>query len=71
LLPGQLTIGQAAAPRATLVALLTAAAIGLVVVLPALIALYRLAARGEIDEPLEKIDRHFAPHGAHGKRSGP
>jgi cytochrome d ubiquinol oxidase subunit II len=61
LLPGQLSIDEAAAPHATLVALLAAAAIGLAVVGPALVALYRLAARGEIAAPLEEIDHRFAP----------
>jgi cytochrome d ubiquinol oxidase subunit II len=61
LLPGQLTIDQAAAPHATLVALLIAATIGIVVIAPALVALYRLAARGEIDEQFDEIDRRFAP----------
>jgi cytochrome d ubiquinol oxidase subunit II len=71
LLPGQLSIDEAAAPHATLVALLAAAAIGLVVVGPALVALYRLAARGEIQAPLEEIDRRFAPPPAPTPRSGP
>ncbi|MEA2148920.1 MAG: cytochrome bd ubiquinol oxidase subunit [Solirubrobacteraceae bacterium] len=68
LLPGRLTVGRAAAPHATLVALLWAAAVGIVLIAPALVALYRLAARGEIDEPLEEIDRRFAPPGG---RAGP
>jgi hypothetical protein len=61
LLPGQLSIDAAAAPHATLVALLSAVAIGLALVAPGLVALYRLTVRGEIEEPLEEIDRRFAP----------
>ncbi len=61
LLPGQLSIDTAAAPHATLVALLSAVAVGLALVAPALVALYGLTARGEIGEPLEEIDRRFAP----------
>jgi cytochrome d ubiquinol oxidase subunit II len=63
LLPGALTVDRAAAPHATLVALLGVAAVGLVLIAGPLVALYRLAVHGDIDEPLDELDRHFAPHG--------
>jgi cytochrome d ubiquinol oxidase subunit II len=63
LLPGALTVDQAAAPHATLVALLESVAVGLVVLVPSLVALYGLAARGELEESFEEIDRHFRPRG--------
>jgi hypothetical protein len=34
-------------------------AIGLVVLVPSLVALSGLAARGELEAPFEELDRHF------------
>jgi cytochrome d ubiquinol oxidase subunit II len=49
LLPGALTVEQASAPHATLIALLASIAAGLLVIGPALLLLYRLALRGRLD----------------------
>jgi cytochrome bd ubiquinol oxidase subunit II len=48
LLPGELTVTQAAAPDATLAALLIASALGMLVLIPALIWLFRLALSGRL-----------------------
>jgi cytochrome d ubiquinol oxidase subunit II len=60
-LPGQLTVEDAAAPHATLVALLVSVALGLVFLVPSLVALYRLATQDALDEPFEELDRQFRP----------
>jgi cytochrome d ubiquinol oxidase subunit II len=54
LLPPELTVREAAAPDATLVALIVAAALGLALLIPALVWLFRLALSGRLayeDEP--------------------
>jgi cytochrome d ubiquinol oxidase subunit II len=54
LLPPDLTVEEAAAPDATLVALLVAAAVGMALLIPALVWLFRLALSGRLayeDEP--------------------
>jgi cytochrome d ubiquinol oxidase subunit II len=61
LLPGQLTVQGAAAPDATLVALLVSIAVGLALLIPSLVALYRLSLQDALDEPFEDVDRHFRP----------
>jgi cytochrome d ubiquinol oxidase subunit II len=61
LLPGHLTVDEAAAPHATLVALLVSVGIGLVALVPSLVALYRLAERGVLEESFEELDRHLTP----------
>jgi cytochrome d ubiquinol oxidase subunit II len=48
LLPGELTVAQAAAPDATLVALLVSAALGALTIAPAQLALYRMAVTGRL-----------------------
>jgi cytochrome d ubiquinol oxidase subunit II len=55
LLPGRLTIAQAAAPHATLVATVASIAVGLVVIGPALVALYRMALRGDLGEAYQPL----------------
>jgi cytochrome d ubiquinol oxidase subunit II len=50
LLPPDLTVTEAAAPDATLTALLVAVLIGLVVLIPALVWLFRLTLRGDLDK---------------------
>ena len=60
LLPGELTLGQAAASDATLVALLISAALGMLLLVPALWYLFRLVLRGRLDtefRPLTAGDR--------------
>ncbi|MGH2907084.1 MAG: cytochrome d ubiquinol oxidase subunit II [Solirubrobacterales bacterium] len=59
LLPGELTLDQAAAPDATLQAVLIAVAIGLVLLVPALVWLYRLALGGDISEEFLPFDERF------------
>jgi len=52
LLPGQITVGEAAAPRSTLVALLVGGGIGALILVPSLIWLFRLALSGRLAEEL-------------------
>ncbi len=49
LLPGELTLGQAAASDATLVALLISAAVGMLLLVPSLWYLFSLVLRGKLD----------------------
>jgi cytochrome d ubiquinol oxidase subunit II len=53
LLPGELTVQQAAAPNATLVALLVSAVLGALTIAPAQLALYRMAVAGRLSAPAE------------------
>jgi cytochrome d ubiquinol oxidase subunit II len=48
LLPGELTVAQAAAPDATLVALLVSAALGALTIAPAQLVLYRMSVTGRL-----------------------
>jgi cytochrome d ubiquinol oxidase subunit II len=57
LLPG-LTVHQAAAGRATLVATLVCAAIGLVILTPSLALLFGLVLRGRLDKPRPEHEAH-------------
>ena len=60
LLPGRLTLDQAAANDATLTALVVCFAIfGLAVLLPSLVLLYRLVLRGRLDKPYEPMDTRW------------
>jgi cytochrome bd ubiquinol oxidase subunit II len=61
LLPKQLTLHQAAAGDATLVAVLISAAVGLALVLPSLYLLYSLVLKGRLDEDFEPLDQRFRP----------
>jgi cytochrome d ubiquinol oxidase subunit II len=61
LLPDQLTLDQAAAPDATLVASLIGVAAGLVVLVPSLYLLYSLTLRGRLDQEYEPLDQRFQP----------
>jgi cytochrome d ubiquinol oxidase subunit II len=55
LLPGRLTIAQAAAPHATLVALLASIGAGLVFIGPCLAALYAMFLKGQLGEPFRPL----------------
>jgi cytochrome d ubiquinol oxidase subunit II len=55
LLPGRLTVARAASPHATLVALLASIGVGLLVVGPALVMLYRMVLAGRLDEPFRPL----------------
>ena len=61
LLPGELTLEQAAAGDSTLVAFLISMAAGAVVLVPSLIYLYRLVLRGTLDQNYEPLDQRFKP----------
>jgi cytochrome d ubiquinol oxidase subunit II len=59
LLPTTLTQSQAVASNATLQALLLSVAVGLVVLVPSLFYLYRLALRGDLQEEFRPLDEKF------------
>ena len=61
LLPGELTLDQAAAGDATLTALLVSVAFGLVLLVPALWWLFRLVLQGRLDQQYEPLDQRFRP----------
>jgi cytochrome bd ubiquinol oxidase subunit II len=63
LLPGQLTIDEAAAADATLTALVVSVALGLLILVPSLYYLYRLVLRGTLDQTYEPLDQRFRPIG--------
>jgi len=61
LLPGQLTIDAAAAPDATLAALVVSIGLGLLILVPSLYYLYRLVLQGRLDQSYEPLDQRFRP----------
>lgn len=61
LLPGALTLDEAAAGDATLAATLIALGIGALVLVPSLVYLYRLVLRGTLDQQFEPLDQRFRP----------
>ena len=61
LLPGELTIDEAAAPDATLTALVVSVGIGMLILVPSLWYLYRLVLRGTLDQAYEPLDQRFRP----------
>lgn len=61
LLPGELTLDEAAAGDATLGATLIALGIGAIVLVPSLVYLYRLVLRGTLDQQFEPLDQRFRP----------
>jgi len=64
LLPGQLTIDEAAAADATLTALVVSIGLGLVILVPSLYYLYRLVLQGRLDQSYEPLDQRFRPLGS-------
>jgi cytochrome d ubiquinol oxidase subunit II len=58
-LPGRLTLSQAAAPDTTLVALVIGIGVGLLVLVPSLAFLYRLVLSGRLDQGYEPLDQRF------------
>jgi cytochrome d ubiquinol oxidase subunit II len=56
LIPGHLTLQQAAAPDASLTALLISLGAGSLLLVPALALLYRLVLRGVVETPYEPLD---------------
>jgi cytochrome d ubiquinol oxidase subunit II len=61
LLPGQLTLDEAAAPDATLTALVVSVAVGMLILIPSLVYLYRLVLKGTLDQAYEPLDQRFRP----------
>ena len=61
LLPGQLTIDEAAAADATLTALVVSVCVGLLILVPSLFYLYRLVLKGTLDQTYEPLDQRFRP----------
>ena len=61
LLPGELTLEDAAASDATLTALLASVAAGFVILVPSLLFLYRLVLQGRLDQEFEPLDQRFRP----------
>ena len=61
LLPGELTIDEAAASNATLTALVVSIGIGLLILVPSLAYLYRLVLQGRLDQAYEPLDQRFRP----------
>jgi cytochrome bd ubiquinol oxidase subunit II len=61
LLPGRLTIDEAAAPDATLTALAASVAVGFLILGPSLWYLYRLVLQGRLDQEFEPLDQRFRP----------
>jgi cytochrome bd ubiquinol oxidase subunit II len=60
-LPPDLTLDEAAAPDATLAAVLIGIGIGALVLVPSLWYLYRLVLRGTLDQEFEPLDQRFDP----------
>ena len=61
LLPGELTLEQAAASDATLTAVLISVAAGALLLVPSLYLLYSLVLRGRLDQQFEPLDQRFRP----------
>jgi cytochrome d ubiquinol oxidase subunit II len=61
LLPGQLTLDEAAADDSVLVALVLSVAAGFVVLVPSLVYLYRLVLAGRLGHEYEPLDQRFRP----------
>lgn len=59
ILPGQLTLDDAAAADATLIALTISVGLGMLVLVPSLWWLYRLVLRGTLDQEYEPLDQRF------------
>jgi len=59
LLPGELTLEQAAADDAVLAAVLISMAVGALVLVPSLWLLYRLTLKGRLDQTYEPLDQRF------------
>jgi cytochrome d ubiquinol oxidase subunit II len=61
LLPGELTVAQAAAPDSTLVATLVSVTVGAAILVPSLYWLYSLTLQGRLDKAYEPLDQRFRP----------
>jgi len=54
-------VNDAAAPDATLTALVVSVGLGLLILVPSLWYLYRLVLRGTLDQSYEPLDQRFRP----------
>jgi cytochrome bd ubiquinol oxidase subunit II len=61
LLPGHLTLDQAAASHGVLEAMLISLGVGFVILVPSLALLYRLTLQGRLDKEYEPLDQRFKP----------
>ena len=61
ILPGQLTLDEAAASDTTLIALTVSVGLGMLVLVPSLWWLYHLVLRGTLDQDYEPLDQRFKP----------
>ena len=61
LLPGELTLDQAAADHTVLVAMLISLGAGALILVPSLAYLYRLVLKGTLDQEYEPLDQRFKP----------
>ena len=61
LLPGEMTVDQAAAGDATLTALVGGVAVGSLILVPSLFYLYRLVLQGRLDQEYQPLDQRFRP----------
>ncbi len=61
LLPGRLTLEEAAAAEEALSALLVSVGVGLLLLVPSLVVLYRLVLQGRLDQRYEPLDQRFRP----------
>jgi cytochrome d ubiquinol oxidase subunit II len=68
LLPGALTLEDAAASDATLTALVISVGLGMIVLIPSLWWLYRLVLKGTLDTEYEPLDQRFKPIDAGGPK---
>ena len=59
LLPGELTLDAGAASDTVLAALVTSVGIGMLILVPSLLYLYRLVLRGTLDQTYEPLDQRF------------
>jgi cytochrome bd ubiquinol oxidase subunit II len=71
LLPGRLTVAQAAAPHATLVALLASVAVGLAIIGPCLAALYGMTLKERLREDFEPLGERERGRGRAVRRPAP
>jgi cytochrome bd ubiquinol oxidase subunit II len=60
-LPPHLTLEEAAASDATLSAVVVGVGIGMVILVPSLVLLYRLVLKGRLDQRFEPLDQRFRP----------
>jgi len=69
-LPDELTLEQAAASDATLLALVVSVGIGFLILVPSLWYLYRLVLQGRLDQDYEPLDQRFRPQTASDRPRG-